>query len=382
MQRVHYFILAIFLFSFSQAQVYDYRIGKHTEKVDSVLQWVYDYERLGNKPYGSANLEKTRDWIIAKYQQFGYSTIALDTFYYASKLGDNIIIEKPGSEANKWIILTAHYDSVVDGPGANDNGSGVVACLQIAKIIRDIPCEIGVRFIHFSAEEDGLIGSKHYVANTINSTDEIELVLNLDQLGGSKGEDNSQIKCERDEDGNPSVNNALSYLKTDTLANLISIYTNLTPIISRAYSSDYVPFEDSSYVITGLYQASNYNFYHTPNDITANMDIEATSEVIKGALAATMYFARNKLPLNVQENYPNRYVFFPNPVANTLHFQSDSYQIFKVTISDFLGQEVLNTYAFPGEPLDVSELRAGMYYATISKNGRQLHQSKLIIAAE
>lgn len=382
MQRFYNFILASLLFSFTHAQVYDYSIGKQTEKVDSVLQWVYAYEQLGNKPYGSANLEKTRDWIIAKYKQFGYTDIKLDTFYYASTQGENIIIEKPGSEPNKWIIVNAHFDSVTDGPGANDNGSGVVACLQIAKIIKDIPCKIGVRFIHFSAEENGLIGSKHYVANTINSTDEIELVLNLDQLGGSKGEDNSQIKCERDEDGNPSVNNAMSYLKTDTLANLISIYTNLTPIISRAYSSDYVPFEDSNFVITGLYQASNYDFYHTPNDITANMDIEATTEVIKGALAATMYFARNKLPLKVQENYASKFGFFPNPVVNTLHFQSASYQVFEVTITNFLGQAVLNTFAFPNQPLDVSELQAGIYYATISKNGRQIHQSKLIIAAE
>lgn len=381
MQRVYLLLLVAFLVKWGIAQSYDYSIGQHTEKVDSVLHWMYDYEQLGIKSFGTDNLDRTRDWITNKYTQFGYESIYLDTFKFGTKFGYNIIVEKPGDDTTNWIIVNAHYDSVTEGPGANDNGSGVVACLQIAKIIKDIPIGVGIRFIHFSAEEVGLIGSKHYVANTIGESEKIDLVLNLDQIGGTKGADNSAIKCERDEDGNPSVNNALSYLKTDTLATLISTYTTLTPLITRAYSSDYVPFEDSGYVITGLYQASDYPHYHTANDITANIDIEATTEAIKGALAATLYFSRNKLPLSVNKIGALGYSFFPNPTQETLHFQASFYQECTVRIVNSLGQEVLSAYAFPNEPINVSMLPAGIFYATISRMGLHLHQSKLIIAA-
>jgi len=380
-QRVYVLLLINFLFILGKAQTYDYSIGRQTEKVDSVLHWMYDYEQLGIKSFGSNNLDKTQNWIVGKYKDFGYDRIYIDTFTFGAKFGYNIIVEKPGDDTSQWIIVNAHYDSVTEGPGANDNGSGVVACLQIAKIIKDIPMSVGGGFIHFSAEEVGLIGSKHYVANTLGKTEKIELVLNLDQIGGTKGADNSAIKCERDEDGNPSINNALSFLKTDTLATLIRTYTFLNPIISRAYSSDYVPFEDSGYIITGLYQASDYPFYHTANDITANVDIIATTEAIKGALAATMYFGRNRLPLNVSNANKTDLFFFPNPVASILYFQSVTYRVFEIQVYNSLGQKVASSFAFPNEPIDVSMLQSGVFYATISVNGQQLHQSKLIIAA-
>jgi hypothetical protein len=381
-QRIYFLLLAVSCIGRLNAQVYDYSIGRETEKVDSVLQWIYDYEQLGPKPYGSATLEKTRDWIVAKYKEFGYTEIQLDTFYYASNQGENIIVEKPGQDTTRWIILGAHYDSVTESPGANDNGTGVIACLQIAKILRDIPCEVGIRFVHFSAEEVGLIGSKSYVANTLSTNDLVELVLNLDQLGGTKGADNSSIYCERDEDGSPSVNNALSHLKTDTLANLIQIYTSLKPIISRAYSSDYMSFEDSGYVITGLYQASDYPHYHTSNDITANVDVAATTEVIRGALAATMHFARNRLPVSVAEKQNADFSVVPNPASKNIRIHSSINQEYRLEISNALGQRVFVSSAFTSDLVDVSNLENGLYFTAIYDQAKLVHQSKLIIAAD
>ena len=292
MQRVFHFLNIFFISLFVNAQVFNQAIADETQRVDSVINLLVEYENFGPKPTGSPALVETLEWIVNKYEYYGYSPV-IDTFKIGSNESYNIIIEKQGSDLNQWMIIGAHYDSVEESPGANDNGSGVITTLQVARIIKDLNPKIGVRIINFGAEEQGFIGSSHYVKNTLSSSDSILLMLNLDQLGGTSGKDNSKIYCERDNDINPLSNNVLSSLMTDTLSKIISLYTDLIPVISDAYSSDYVPFENEGMIITGLYQESDYSdHYHSSTDLVSNMDVDATLEVIKGALAATLYFSR------------------------------------------------------------------------------------------
>lgn len=86
------------------------------------------------------------------------------------------------------VIIGAHYDTVEDTQGANDNGSGVAALMEIAKraSARDYP--FAVKFVLFGAEEIGLYGSIRYademgadeIANTL-------AMLNLDVVGSGGG---------------------------------------------------------------------------------------------------------------------------------------------------------------------------------------------------
>ncbi|NNJ56660.1 MAG: M28 family peptidase, partial [Bacteroidia bacterium] len=379
MPRIFYSLLILGFSFFVSAQQYDYSIGRETEKVDSVFQLITKYQSFGPKPTGSAALDSVKDWLIAKYIDYGYSSshIFEDTFNNGNAY--NLIINKPGTETNKWIIVCAHYDSYGQSPGANDNGSGTVALLQIAKIIKDIDCKIGIRLIHFSAEEQGLLGSFHYVNNTLGSED-IQLVLNLDQLGGTKGANNSKITCERDEDDSPLSNNALSSLKTDTLAQLIANYTYLTPVRNKAYSSDYVPFEDKGYVITGLYQESDYStFYHNENDEIENMDIDATTEVIRGALAATMYFGRNLLPVNIENRHQSNLLIYPNPTQNQFYIRSNSTHLVNVTIRSSLGELVQKQQSFTNQVIKLNSLVDGLYSVSIySQEGTLKSTARLI----
>ncbi|MFY0643255.1 MAG: M28 family peptidase [Bacteroidia bacterium] len=380
MQRVFHFIPFFLINLVCSAQVYDYSIGQQLEKIDSVQQYLQTYEDFGYKHSGSNALNNARDWIVSKYSSFGYTGITLDSFTYSGDELQNIIIEKPGLQSDHWIVIGAHYDSYLNSPGANDNGSGVVACLQIAKIMQSIQTQVGIRFIHFSAEEDGLVGSQHYVDNSMNPNDVIELVLNLDQLGGTAGSNNATIVCERDEDMNPSFNNAMSSLKTDTLAQLARIYGQLNTIISNAYGSDYMPFQDSGFVITGLFQESSYPFYHDPNDKVINMDVGATQKVIQAALAAAMYFSRNTLPLSV-EVPSNQMVFYPNPAEGSIQFIDDIGGNFKVNIYNTLGELVLTESLHNGGKLGLHLLTNGSYSVRIiTSDGARIIYSKLIIA--
>jgi Zn-dependent M28 family amino/carboxypeptidase len=98
----------------------------------------------------------------------------------------NVIAETKGGNPNSVIVVGAHLDSVSRGPGINDNGSGSATILEVAKVFerqqRDPRNK--VRFIWFSAEEHGLIGSQYYVDSLSDAERaRIKLNLNFDMIG-------------------------------------------------------------------------------------------------------------------------------------------------------------------------------------------------------
>ena len=364
----------------AQAQVWEYRIAKEAQRVDSIEQIIYELQRIGIRVTGSAAYDSATQWVVNKYTQLGYAPV-IDTFKYGTKNSYNVIIEKPGSQSDAWIIVGAHLDAVSISPGANDNGSGVAATLEIARILKNVDCKVGVRIINFGAEEQGLQGSNHYVNNTLSSTDNIQLMLNLDQLGGTLGQNNTRIKCERDEDDNPSMNNVLSSLKTDTLGRLINLYTTLIPVRSKAYGSDYMPFQNAGYVITGLYQESVDPNYHSANDKLENMDIASTTEVIKGAVASTLYFARINTSANVSQTSNLLSRLYPNPASNWVKIIGGDNEMNHVILTNALGQQVLSTEITSNEVIDIHNLTNGLYSVSIyNAHNSVLLQSRLIIA--
>ena len=78
---------------------------------------------------------------------------------------ENVIAETRGGDPNKVIVVGAHLDSVGPGPGINDNGSGSAALVEFAQALRGVYPKNKIRFIWFSAEESGLLGSEAYVAS-------------------------------------------------------------------------------------------------------------------------------------------------------------------------------------------------------------------------
>jgi Zn-dependent M28 family amino/carboxypeptidase len=100
----------------------------------------------------------------------------------------SIIAELPGSEPGSVIMLGAHLDSVIDGPGVNDNGSGVAALLEIARSLAGTNPRATIRLAFWAAEEVGLRGSFHYVDGL--STEEREAIrayLNVDMVASPNG---------------------------------------------------------------------------------------------------------------------------------------------------------------------------------------------------
>ncbi|MEU2116509.1 M28 family metallopeptidase [Streptomyces sp. NPDC016459] len=98
---------------------------------------------------------------------------------------NNVIAETKGGNAANTVMLGSHLDSVTAGPGINDNGSGSAGLLQTALELAKTKDKVRnkVRFAWWSAEENGLLGSEHYVKNlTALDKSEIKLYLNFDMI--------------------------------------------------------------------------------------------------------------------------------------------------------------------------------------------------------
>ncbi len=86
---------------------------------------------------------------------------------------ENVIADVPGASEtanpDQTVVVGAHLDGVIEGPGINDNGSGTSTILEIAEQMDELKLakklERPVRFAFWGAEESGLLGSEHYVAN-------------------------------------------------------------------------------------------------------------------------------------------------------------------------------------------------------------------------
>ncbi|MFH1319185.1 MAG: M20/M25/M40 family metallo-hydrolase [Bacteroidota bacterium] len=277
--------------TFSQTLNPFYKSIVDSSSSDSIFSYLEEFENIGIKEVGTKELENAADWLISKYSSYGYTNIQRDTFFYGGDTLFNIIVTKQGITCpDKYLIVDAHYDTKT-GPGTNDNGSGVAVVLETARLLQNINTKYSIRFINFSAEEEGLVGSYHYVNNVVVPQNmDILLVFNIDEVGGVNGMNNDTIKCERDQ-YTPTNNNAASYAYTDTLADLTQLYSNLLTAITHAYGSDYVPLQENGEIITGFFEYNHSPYPHSIYDSLINLDTSYVFEIAKASIGAVLYFS-------------------------------------------------------------------------------------------
>lgn len=96
----------------------------------------------------------------------------------------NVIADLPGRNKDNVVFAGSHLDSVTEGPGINDNGSGSAAILETALTLAKSKPQNSLRFAWWGAEEEGLLGSAAYVAELSQAEkDKIALYLNYDMVG-------------------------------------------------------------------------------------------------------------------------------------------------------------------------------------------------------
>jgi hypothetical protein len=110
----------------------------------------------------------------------------------------NLEAELPGGgKKNEIVVVGAHYDSVVGTPGANDNGSGVAAMLELARLLKDSRPARTIRFVAFVNEEPPFfqtrdMGSFHYARRCRKRDENVVAMLSLETIGYYSDEPGSQ----------------------------------------------------------------------------------------------------------------------------------------------------------------------------------------------
>jgi len=352
---------------------------------DSIYQYLHKFETLGIKEPGTNALNNTRDWLLAKYTSYGYTDIQIDTFSAWSDEMYNIIVTKTGTlYPNEFVIVDAHYDTN-NGTGTNDNGSGTSIILEIARLLQNINTEYSVRFIHFSAEELGTVGSDYYVNNIVNPQNmQIRIVFNIDEVGGVAGYSNDTIKCESDQ-SSPSSNNITSAAFTDSLRTLTQLYSDLKTKLSNAYGSDYVPFQQNGEIITGYYENRTSNYVHSTNDYLSHVDTSYVYQIAKAATGATLYFARAyDISVGTTENikFSERISIYPNPFSDKIYITNPNnlYQ-YSFKLFDAQGKLILEKKSVTDIAIDLQSLKTTLYFYLLeNKDGEIIKNGKLLKA--
>ncbi len=138
-----------------------------------------------------------REAFRAAYPVFLPSSTDPNTFAYVltseERPAANLIATLPGREPREGIVeLCAHYDTVPQSSGADDNASGVAALLEVARVLADVPLERTLRLCFFGLEETGLDGSEHHARRVRESGERHRGALVLDMIGFVNRAPNSQ----------------------------------------------------------------------------------------------------------------------------------------------------------------------------------------------
>lgn len=156
------------------------------------IEQLSDAQMQGRKT-GSAGAQLARQYIAQRYQQLGlqhFSASYMQPFGYGhQKTAINVVGYLPGCQyPQHYIVVTAHYDHLGKQGrkifhGADDNASGVAAMLELASRLGKSCPDYSYIFLATDAEENGLYGSKAFVAQPPVALSSIVLNLNLDMLG-------------------------------------------------------------------------------------------------------------------------------------------------------------------------------------------------------
>ncbi|MEC4685759.1 MAG: M28 family peptidase [Nitrospirota bacterium] len=270
-----------------------------------ILETIRALEGLRDGCYHYDVLQERASYIEREFVSAGF-TVQRDELVFNGKSYRNIIATPFGMESKEeWVLTGAHYDAVVDSPGADDNASGVAVMLEAA---RSLGPRRGLKFVAFTLEEPQphtihfLIGSKHFV-NRMKSMGQIyRAVLILESVGYISHEPESQllpplVRAPHVGDfiavvGNKKADRIMKGFKesAERYVPELKVVTYRAPargfLLPETRFSDHAPFWDAGYpavMITDTAMFRNPN-YHTPSDTTETLSPDFMAQVAEALI--------------------------------------------------------------------------------------------------
>ena len=274
----------------SEPTLFNYEVSE--DNVAKTLSYLASDE-LEGRDSGSIGIEKAAVFLEGILKKNGikpYFKTYRDTLSNYNKPSYNIVGYLEGNDPklkNEFVIIGAHYDHIgriaaVNGDdianGANDNASGTTAVTEVAKYFAKFKNnKRSILFVFFSAEEKGLLGSKHLAAKLKTQKMNLYFMFNFEMIGV------------------PMVDKGMDFYLTgfgrSTMASKMNEYAGdkfigFSPVEMRYMlfrASDNYPFFTEFNVpahTVSTFDFENFDFYHQPGDEFELMDTKHMTNVI------------------------------------------------------------------------------------------------------
>jgi len=266
---------------------------------------------------GSQACKDARKYIYEEYEKLGLD-VRYHNWSYSGYTGQNVeatIHDKNGTNDELFLVV-GHYDAVSGSPGADDNGSGTVACLAIAKILSAFEFDYNVRFVNFDGEEQGLLGSHEYAKDAKAKGDNIVAVLNADMIAYA-------ITTSHETNVKVYDDTASKWITTftDNVAKQYYSQINLD-VIAAGYSwgSDHTSFLQNGFDAVFYHEYKFNDYYHSPQDNLAHINYLYYKRCTQLVLATLVELGG---PFSAKPLYANNYTL-DSRSADTVGFYLDA----------------------------------------------------------
>jgi aminopeptidase YwaD len=259
------------------------------------------------------HLEKTAQYIFDQFSAMGLE-VTRETVNFEGTRSHNILAQTPSDgSAKNLFVLAAHYDSVPDSPGADDNASAVTALLEIAHDLCQGPLLKSLIFAAFTLEEYGFIGAKHFIDHDPERKNRLAGMISLEMVGfKTTAPDSQSYPPYVDPRQYPDTGDFIAVVGNEPSANLaqslaqgmlrsvpaLKVETLVVPGQGENFSevrlSDHSPFWDAgipAVMVTDTAFFRNPN-YHQPSDKLETLDLEFirdNAQAVAGFLKQFLY---------------------------------------------------------------------------------------------
>jgi Zn-dependent M28 family amino/carboxypeptidase len=248
-------------------------------------------------------LESTRQYIEDFLRNAGFKVDSQEYVVQMRKV-KNLIVEIPGAaRANEIVVIGAHYDTVYDCPGADDNTSGVAALLELARFLKSSNPARTIRFVAFVNEEPPLfqtaeMGSWVYAKEARRRNENIVAAISLETIGMYSDAAGSQQYPAGFGLLYPSKGNFISFIGNVSSRQLvreaIATFRETTKFPSEGAAvpaaipgvgwSDHWSFWQEGYPAIMVTDTAPFRnpHYHLPSDKPETLDYEKMARVVRG----------------------------------------------------------------------------------------------------
>jgi hypothetical protein len=255
---------------------------------DSIRKQIQRLQDFHTRYSPTESCRAAEQYVFDYFTALGMDSVKLDTYQLGGTTARNVVGTIVGRRnPEKVAIICGHMDCTSEdpynhAPGAEDNASGTVMALEAARVLAGEELDQTVKFIAFTGEEQGLVGSFHYAAAMRNINADITGVLNFDMIAWPGGQFGVAIFCD-----------SASYGLAQLEGHLAEVYTTLDhEVIVGSYGSDQLSFQAYGYPATaGAEYGDFYPYYHTTGDTIGNLSMPLAAEVAKMGIAGLVTMA-------------------------------------------------------------------------------------------